>query len=366
MSMLKVVATLLLLVLGGAVLLRWMQGRHASEWEDGVGNNGDSKRGKKNGHRKAHRGRAPAQGDSNGGDSADEEDVSDADNAAASVAGGRGGLQPNAGRGVGGGLRRRGQRGARGLGATAEPHDDADGEDDDAYDEHGVKLTRLQRKKLAKERERAERRQAQEAALEAQRERSDETTLRAAEAELREEELHAAEESALRQLRADKERADNEEYAKWVGHIGVEERGELGDEARERQTRVQAFLLERAAQVQARARRSSAAVAATCEPHGSSEAHKEEEEEGKDKEKEGHVLVLQAAARELKVSVEELVTTIEQLTREGKVDGVFDDRGKYVFIAPEHFPQLAQFLRLRGRVSVQEFTRECNRVVMQA
>ncbi|KAG5486942.1 hypothetical protein CUR178_08369 [Leishmania enriettii] len=216
-------------------------------------------------------------------------------------------------------------------------------------DENGVKLTRLQRKKLAKEREREERRQAQEAALEAQRHRMGASELRDAEAAQREEEREAAEEAALQQLREDKKRAEDAEYAKWVSHIGVEESGELGDEEQERQARVQSFLLDRGAQVQARAQRSAS---------GANPSTSEEECI--------HVLVLQTAARDLKVSVEYLVSAIQRLSQMEKVHGVFDDRGKFIFVAPEQLPQLAQFIRLRGRVSVQEFTRECNRIVMQS
>ncbi|KPI84160.1 hypothetical protein ABL78_6785 [Leptomonas seymouri] len=332
MSLAHVVAALLLLVIGGSLLFLWLQRRHNSEWKAALG----EEKVKKGNRGEQQRRGSPQDLPGNNSDDSLEEFNED--------------------RGVGGGMRRRPQRGAGGRDQNAEQ----DGGDVDVYDENGVKLTRLQRKKLAKVREREERRQAQEAALESQRQRQDQTTQRDVEAALREEELKAAEDAALRELRAEKVRADNEEYAKWVDHIGVEERGELGDEARERQARVQDFLLERAARVQAHARRSSAASAAAQ----AQDVNRVNAEAGKNN-TEGHVLVLQAAARDLKVSVEELVHTIEQMARDGKVDGVFDDRGKYVFIAPEHFPQLAHFLRVRGRVSVQEFTRECNRIIMQ-
>ncbi|KAG5488006.1 hypothetical protein LSCM4_08230 [Leishmania orientalis] len=255
------------------------------------------------------------------------------------------------GTGVGLRHRRRQKHGANALGGLSDDdnnYDDGTGGIPET-DETGVKLTRLQRKKLAKEREREERRQAQEAALEAQRQRMGASELRDAEAAQREEEREAAEEAALQQLREDKKRAEDAEYAKWVSHIGVEERGELGDEEQERQARVQSFLLDRGAQVQARAQRSAS---------GANPSTSEEECI--------HVLVLQTAARDLKVSVEYLVSAIQRLSQMEKVHGVFDDRGKFVFVAPEQLPQLAQFIRLRGRVSVQEFTRECNRIVMQS
>ncbi|AYU75708.1 hypothetical protein, conserved [Leishmania donovani] len=342
MSAESLVLALLLLAICGAVMLRWISQRHADD--SGVGDKALAHKGRlrlsQNASGSAVRRRGSK--DENGSDQVGVDD-------------GNGGAVGRRRRGAGGDLRRR-----RPQERGANPHHGGSDGDENSYDDddtggipetdaNGVKLTRLQRKKLAKEREREERRQAQEAALEAQRQRTDANELRDAEAARREEELKAAEEAALQQLRRDKKKAEDEEYAKWVSHIGVEERGELGDEERERQTRLQSFLLGRAAQVQARAQRSAA---------GAKSSPSEEECI--------HVLILQTAARDLKVSVEELVSTIEQLSQADKVHGVFDDRGKYVFIAPEQFPLLAQFIRLRGRVSVQEFTRECNRIVMQS
>ncbi|GET85537.1 hypothetical protein, conserved [Leishmania tarentolae] len=342
MSAVLLLLALLFFAIGGVVLLRWSSQRHARDHT--VGGKASAHQGRLRLSRGVPSGVARGSGSPNETDSDEEEvDHDNGDAAGRRRIGARGGLR-----------HRRPQR--RGTNSHPGGSDsDDNGRDDDGTggiaerDENGVKLTRLQRKKLAKEREREERRQAQEAALEAQQQRMDANELRDAEAALREEELKAAEEAALQQLRRDKKKADDEEYAKWVSHIGVEERGELGDEERERQTRVQSFLLDRAAQVQARAQR----------PGAGAQCSTGEEERI-------HVLILQTAARELKVSVEELVSTIEQLVQAEKVHGVFDDRGKYVFIAPEQLPLLAQFIRLRGRVSVHEFTRECNRIVMQS
>lgn len=342
MSAESLVLALLLLAICGAVLLRWISQRHADD--SAVGDKALAHKGRLRLSQNASGSAARRRGSRDENDS-DQGEVDDDNNGAA----GRRRI------GAGGGLRRRRpqQRGANahrgGSDGDENSYDDDNTGGIPETDADGVKLTRLQRKKLAKEREREERRQAQEAALEAQRQRMGADELRDAEAARREEELKAAEEAALQQLRRDKKQAEDEEYAKWVSQIGVEERGELGDEERERQTRVQSFLLDRAAQVQARAQRSAAG--AKCSPS---------EEESI------HVLILQTAARDLRVSVEELVSTIEQLSQADKVHGVFDDRGKYVFIAPEQFPLLAQFVRLRGRVSVEEFTRECNRIIMQS
>ncbi|KAG5487709.1 hypothetical protein LSCM1_08073 [Leishmania martiniquensis] len=340
MSAASLVFALLLLAVCGALLLRRISQRHTDDGEV----SGDALTNRK---RKpwSTRNVSGSRARRRGSDGERGSDQDDDDGVHGDAAAGR--------RRVGAGVRLRHRRqqkhGANAVGGVGDGDDKDDGDGIPEADENGVKLTRLQRKKLAKEREREERRQAQEAALEAQRQRMGASELRDAELAQREEEVKALEEAALQQLREDKKRADDAEYAKWVSHIGVEERGELGDEERERQARVQSFLLDRAGQVQARAQRSA----------GSSNSSTSEEECM-------HVLMLQKAARDLKVSVEYLVSTIQHLSQMEKVHGVFDERGKYVFIAPEQFPLLAQFIRLRGRVSVQEFTRECNRVVMQS
>lgn len=249
--------------------------------------------------------------------------------------------------------RRREQcRGQREEDSEEERHQDQRQEEEEAEDdeEDWSQLSRLQRLKRQKERERRMRREEREATESARRETREE---RAKLREERDAEREAAEEAALQELREEKKRREDEEYAKWVGEIGVEERGELGDEQQQRHARVVDYLITRAEKV---ARQSSP----RNEP--GERAASALEDEG---ERAKCVMVLQDAARDVGVTVPELAATIEQLLTEERVMGVFDERGKFVFVSEEHFRQLAKFIKLRGRVSVVELARECNKLILK-
>lgn len=250
-------------------------------------------------------------------------------------------LTPNTGAHAGN--NRRGAPAVRGDAGGTNDEEEEEEEDEEDWSH----LPRLQRLKKLKEREKRRRRQELEAAEEARRARAETQ----AEKEKMREEMAAerAELDALREAaeREEKKRQEDEEYAKWVGEIGVEERGELGDEQRRKHERVVEFLTSRARDV--------------ATPHTSSEAGGAEAEHGRAK----CVMVLQEAARELEIAVPELVATIEQLLKDDVITGVFDDRGKFIFVSEEHFKRVAKFIRLRGRVSVVEVARECNKIITE-
>ncbi|CCW69755.1 unnamed protein product [Phytomonas sp. Hart1] len=224
-------------------------------------------------------------------------------------------------------------------------------------------LSRLQRMKQERERERAERRQADEAEQEARRREKEETDRRATQHAESEEEWAVRENAALQELRDAKRKHDDEEYAKWVGHIEVEECGELEQETQKRREAIISFLKQRANEVNAGISDHSKYPTATSSLKNNgcdSEANCEDSDS-----RPSNILVLQDTARTLEVSVEELVAVIEELVREDTLFGVFDDRGKFVVMSELHFPMIAKFIIQRGRVSLTELARECNRIILQ-
>ncbi|RNF07738.1 hypothetical protein TraAM80_03185 [Trypanosoma rangeli] len=219
------------------------------------------------------------------------------------------------------------------------------------------KLTRLQKKKQEKEREREERRQAQEAEEGNRRTRQEAERQRQEDRERDEERRLIAEEKALQDLRDEKKRQDDEEYAKWVGAIGLEERGEIGDEEQQRRDTLIAFLRGRAMEVDAREGKQQNQKEGVA-PSAPTTAVGAKDELAR------NILVLSDVAREYGVTVEVLVKLIETLLGDGAISGVFDDRGKFIFVAEAHYLKLALFIQQRGRVSVKELVRECNRVIL--
>ncbi|ESL12178.1 hypothetical protein TRSC58_00059 [Trypanosoma rangeli SC58] len=219
------------------------------------------------------------------------------------------------------------------------------------------KLTRLQKKKQEKEREREERRQAQEAEGDTRRTRQEAERRRQEDREREEEKRLVAEEKALQDLRDEKKRQDDEEYARWVGAIGLDERGEMGDEEQKRRETLIAFLRGRAMEVDAREEKQQNQKERVA-PSAPTTAVGAEDESAR------NILVLSDVAREYGVTVEVLVKLIETLLGDGAISGVFDDRGKFIFVTEAHYLKLALFIQQRGRVSVKELVRECNRVIL--
>nr|CCC51278.1 conserved hypothetical protein [Trypanosoma vivax Y486] len=221
-----------------------------------------------------------------------------------------------------------------------------------------LRLSRLQKKKQEKEREREERQRALEALQEGRRVRQEEEREEQESREREEKERKELEEKALQELREEKKRREDEEYAKWVGAIGVEERGELGEEEQRRHDALIEYLKERARKIETRRQ--------MLNRHTASGDHSENKPDvdGTASDDVKNILILAEVARKHDVTVDIAVKLIESLLKDGTISGVFDERGKFVLVAEEHYLKVAEFIQLRGRVSMKELVRECNRVIM--
>ncbi|CBH15335.1 hypothetical protein, conserved [Trypanosoma brucei gambiense DAL972] len=249
------------------------------------------------------------------------------------------------------------RRTRRGAGNAAEAN--GDGEEDKNGSQ--TKLSRLQRKKQEKERERQERQQAQEALLENRRVKQEEEQRQQKDREREEREREIAEEAALQELREEKKRQEDEEYAKWVEGIGVVERGEIGDEERKKHDNLVKYLITMPGNGGERQQQR------VIDAENFGEGKKVGDEtitRGTESSSRGNILILNDVARMHGLSVEVTVQVIEKLLEDGVISGVFDDRGKFVMLSEEHYKQIAEFVKLRGRVSMKELARECNRIIM--
>ncbi|EPY15151.1 hypothetical protein STCU_12313 [Strigomonas culicis] len=185
------------------------------------------------------------------------------------------------------------------------------------------------------------------------------TAAREAEAEVAAEEQQRLEDEHFQKLKEEKAQQELAEYEKWKSEIVFEGKGELEAEEEQKDVEIKAFLRDRAAQVEAHAQQQQQNLNAEVDKHNSNS------DTSQKKEDDIHILVLQDAARDLQTSVEKLVSFIEHFVlQQTDLFGVFDDRGKFIFIAKSHFQQIAQFVKRRGRVSVEELARECNRIVL--
>eukprot|EP00294_Goniomonas_avonlea_P001992 CAMPEP_0114558946 /NCGR_PEP_ID=MMETSP0114-20121206/10662_1 /TAXON_ID=31324 /ORGANISM="Goniomonas sp, Strain m" /LENGTH=287 /DNA_ID=CAMNT_0001744389 /DNA_START=40 /DNA_END=903 /DNA_ORIENTATION=- len=60
---------------------------------------------------------------------------------------------------------------------------------------------------------------------------------------------------------------------------------------------------------------------------------------------------------------QDVVNRVTSLESMGRITGVLDDRGKFIFITPEEMNEVAKFINLRGRVSIADIAAESNRLI---
>mmetsp|Transcript_37627 Transcript_37627/g.117257 ORF Transcript_37627/g.117257 Transcript_37627/m.117257 type:complete len:321 (+) Transcript_37627:134-1096(+) len=224
----------------------------------------------------------------------------------------------------GGGQRRRGaldrmQRGvARGAGAAAGADE---GEDDE--DEDGDRATRRNAQKQAKKQERRDQQQADRQARQQQDSAKSEKQKKYDLKQQDKEAERQRKEDQEKKEREDKEKREQDEFAKWKEMFAVEAEGEDDDGTRD-ESAVERF-------VQYVKRRK--------------------------------VVNLEDLAAEFRMRTSSAIDRLEQLEKLGRLSGIFDDRGKYVYITAEEMAAVADWLRKKGRINRPDLVAACNRLI---
>ena len=63
------------------------------------------------------------------------------------------------------------------------------------------------------------------------------------------------------------------------------------------------------------------------------------------------------------VIFQECIQRVQDLQSNGKLTGVIDDRGKFIYITMEELESVAKFIRQHGRVSITELAESSNRLI---
>jgi len=79
--------------------------------------------------------------------------------------------------------------------------------------------------------------------------------------------------------------------------------------------------------------------------------------------KDTKVVVLEDLAAHFKMKTDDTIDRVTTLVQEGKLTGVIDDRGKFIFISQEELEAVAKFITQRGRVSISELAENSNRLI---
>jgi len=236
-----------------------------------------------------------------------------------------------AARQAGGVRRRRGMRQTRDV-EDSNDDDDWDNMDDNTggeasveYDDDGVKIGAKKARKLEMK---AEKKAQREAELEEREEKKKRDALleveRKKDSERRaQEEAIKAEEERLK--KEEQERKEYEEYLQLKASFVVEESGEVGILTEEEsQSLLQEFI---------------------------------------NFVKDSKVIQLEDLGARFNLKTQEAIDRLEHLLSEGRLTGIMDDRGKFIYISEEELEGVAKFIKQRGRISIADLAESSNTLI---
>ncbi|XP_059172774.1 DDRGK domain-containing protein 1-like [Physella acuta] len=79
--------------------------------------------------------------------------------------------------------------------------------------------------------------------------------------------------------------------------------------------------------------------------------------------KETKVVMLEDLAGHFKLKVQDVIQRVQDLQAEGRLTGVIDDRGKFIYITMEELEAVARYIRQNGRVSICDLAASSNRLI---
>jgi len=61
---------------------------------------------------------------------------------------------------------------------------------------------------------------------------------------------------------------------------------------------------------------------------------------------------------------QDVIDRVQSLIEEGRLSGVMDDRGKFIYITQDEYNAVAKFIRQRGRVSLRALAESSNQLII--
>lgn len=202
-----------------------------------------------------------------------------------------------------------------------------DEDNEDVHDKIEVPDYKLGAKKRAKLAAKAEKKLQREAAERDREERKKREQLaqeekdKQAERE-RTEQLRA--EETERKAREEKEKREHEEYLKMKEAFSIEEEGYQDENKEDEENLLQGFIQYI---------------------------------------KQNKVLVLEDLAAHFGLKTASVIERIQELQANGRLTGVIDDRGKFIYISEDELDAVVKFVRQRGRVSIAELVENSNNLI---
>lgn len=79
--------------------------------------------------------------------------------------------------------------------------------------------------------------------------------------------------------------------------------------------------------------------------------------------KEMKVIMLEDLASHFKIKTQDAIQRINELQEDGRLTGVVDDRGKFIYITMDELESVAKYIKQHGRVSITELAESSNRLI---
>nr|CAG4652378.1 EOG090X0N9E [Triops cancriformis] len=223
------------------------------------------------------------------------------------------------------------QRGVQGQARPAAVQDDEERDsEEEASERVGIELPdgKVGKKKLAK--------------LEAKAEKK----------AMREAEEREREERKARQAKLEEERRKKEEEEK-AEELRQEEAERKAKEEKEKKD-LDAYLALKAA--------------FTVEEEGFDEAESEDQEGNSLQQfiqfvQDSKIVLLEDLAARFRLKTQDAIDRLQQLVAEGRLTGVIDDRGKFIYVSQAELEAVARFVKQRGRVSLSDLAESSNKLI---
>lgn len=184
-------------------------------------------------------------------------------------------------------------------------------------------LTKKEQMKMEKKKAKEEAREYQRMVLEEKKQRELEKERIQMERDMKREEEKRKEEEALRKLKEEQEKKENEIFDQWKNQFVVAEEGEeVGD--LDNEDLINDFIN----YIKLR-----------------------------------KVVSLEDLSGVFKINPNDIVDRLNMLESQGRMTGIIDDRGKYIYLTEKELAAIEKVFMQRGRISKVELIKECNKII---
>ena len=184
-------------------------------------------------------------------------------------------------------------------------------------------LTKKQQNKMLKKKEKAEQKENMRLLLEERKRREEEKQRELLRKEKEKEEEQNKLEAEMKRIEEERKKKEDELYDQWKDKIKVGEEGEEGIDFTKEET-INQFL---------------------------------------DYIKIRKVVSLEDISGTFKLNPNKIVELLNKYEKEGRIMGIVDDRGKYIYITEKEMGLIEKMLTNRGRISKTDLIKECNRLI---